>query len=300
MRILLVADSYPPEIRSGSHLMFELAEGLHQLGHTVTVATTWPKYNVDLLFQSHHYQEMADEKGIQVFRFKVFLDHHNVSYWIRGLSHLWMPFKFIYKLMKYRVRPDAVFVYSPPLSLGLVGAWLRYRFKSNFIFNVQDIFPQNAIDLGILKNKIGIKVFKTLESFVYRRADTIAVHSKGNQQLLQKKHPNLKNKIKELNNWIDLHSFHLKSDFVDFRKLYGIKKTACIFVFAGVVGPSQGLEFLIDVAELLQDKEDILFLIIGGGVGKGSLEGQSKKRKLRNIMFKSFISKCFFIKGTIL
>ena len=112
MKILLITDSYPPEIRSASHLMLELAEELYSRGHHVTVMTTWPEYNLDQDSTPRQFSELEDEHGIQVLRIKT-LPHHNVNYLLRGLAQLLMPVQFWWKLRRYHLKLDAVVVYSP-------------------------------------------------------------------------------------------------------------------------------------------------------------------------------------------
>ena len=148
MNILLVTDSYPPEIRSASHLMLELAQELTHRGHQVTVITTWPEYNLDQNENKKSFKALELENGIKVIRVKT-LPHHNVNYIVRGLSQLIMPLQFLLKLYRHQIKPDAVVVYSPPLPLALVGSWLGHR-GARTLLNVQDLFPQNAIYLGIL------------------------------------------------------------------------------------------------------------------------------------------------------
>ena len=105
MRILLVTDSYPPEIRSASHLMLELAQELNHRGHEVTVITTWPEYNLDQNTSQHEFNELESEQGITVIRVKT-LPHHNVNYIVRGLSQLLMPLQFLKKLRKLNTNPN--------------------------------------------------------------------------------------------------------------------------------------------------------------------------------------------------
>ena len=102
MNILLVTDSYPPEIRSASHLMLELAQELTLRGHSVTVITTWPEYNLDQSLVRQDFAELENEAGIRVIRVKT-LPHHNVNYLVRGLSQLLMPVQFLMRLKRYRV-----------------------------------------------------------------------------------------------------------------------------------------------------------------------------------------------------
>lgn len=288
MHILLVTDSYPPEIRSASHLMLELAEELYKRGHRVTIATTWPRYNLDASDKQYRYAEFMNEHGIEVLRFKT-LRHHNVNYIYRGIAQLLMPFAFLRKFHKYHTGlPDVVMVYSPPLPLALVGAYLR-RKGVKFILNVQDIFPQNAIDLGALTNPIAIRLFRYIERKVYRAADVITTHSDGNRILLQKQHPHLKKKFTTLHNWADLSHFKKKS-LKDFRSIYNIRDKF-IAVFAGVIGPSQELDILLKAAERLKDCNDLLILIVGDGLEKNRLLKMAKEKGLSNVMFQPFVGR---------
>ena len=141
--------------------MLELAEELIDRGHHITVITTWPEYNLDQNSVRRSFTEKNVEKGITVLRIKT-LPHHNVNYLLRGLSQLLMPLLFLRKLRKHKIQPDALVVYSPPLTLALVGSWLRYN-KIRFVLNVQDLFPQNAIDLGILTNPLQVRFFRALD-----------------------------------------------------------------------------------------------------------------------------------------
>ena len=291
MKILLVTDSYPPEIRSASHLMLELAQELHARGHNTTVITTWPEYNLDQSVTKRAFQELENEHGISVIRVKT-LPHHNVNYLVRGLAQLLMPWQFLCKLKQYKVNPDAVVVYSPPLPLALVGSWLRKKGIRN-ILNVQDLFPQNAIDLGILRSPIQIKLFKALERYAYKTADIVTVHSEGNQRMLLAQNPTIKNKLQILHNWVDIghHDVdHSKSEKVDFRKRWSIEHRH-VAVFAGVMGPSQYLELILDVAERLQHQTDLLFLLVGDGKARPQLEQIAKAKGLSNVRFEGFVSR---------
>lgn len=293
MNILLVTDSYPPEIRSASHLMLELAEELKHKGHSVTVITTWPEYNLDREVAHKTFNEYEVENGITVIRVKT-LPHHNVNYIVRGLSQLLMPAQFLLKLHKYKIKSDATIVYSPPLPLALVGSWLR-RKGVRYILNVQDLFPQNAIDLGILKSKKQIKFFQFLERFAYQTADVVTVHSEGNRKMVLGQHPELEPKLRLLHNWVDIE--HHSSDdsakryaVVDFRQKWNITQKH-IAVFAGVMGPSQYLELVLYVAEQLQDLTDLLFLFVGDGKEKENLIAIAKNKNLKNVRFEGFISR---------
>lgn len=287
--ILLITDSYPPEIRSASHLMLELAEELHHRGYQVTVVTCWPQYNLDSN-KTQVFSESMNEKSIRVIRMK-HLAHHQVHFIIRGIAQLLLPYLFIRKIKKYvKTKVDAVIVYSPPLPLSMVGIWAKKKWGAKFILNVQDLFPQNAIDLGVLKNKLAIKFFRWIERISYQNADVVTTHSLGNQELLLKLVPSAKNKCVVLHNWVDIGAHQIETPTKNFRELFQLHNKF-VMVFAGVIGPSQHLEILIDAAEKVQSLTDLRFLIVGDGSEKKKLEALVEKKNLKNVIFKPFIGR---------
>jgi glycosyltransferase involved in cell wall biosynthesis len=268
--------------------MLELAQELQRRGHEITVMTTWPEYNLDQAATLKTFNELENENGIRVIRVKT-LPHHNVNYIIRGLSQLLMPLQFLIKLWRYEIKPQASIVYSPPLPLALVGSWLR-RSGIRYLLNIQDLFPQNAIDLGILRSKSQIRFFKALERFAYRTADIVTVHSEGNRKMLLQQHPDLPTKFELLHNWVDVEHHSDKQVTVDFRKKWGITQKH-IAVFAGVMGPSQYLDLILNIAAHMQDRTDLLFLMVGDGKEKERLQQVVANKRLSNVRFEGFISR---------
>ena len=268
--------------------MLELAQELNCRGHDVTVITTWPEYNLDQNASQREFNELESEQGITVIRVKT-LPHHNVNYIVRGLSQLLMPLQFLKKLRKYKVKCDAAVIYSPPLPLALVGTWLR-RSGVRTLLNIQDLFPQNAIDLKILRSPLQIKFFQALERFAYRTADVVTVHSEGNRNMLLAQHPEIASKIKLLHNWVDVEHHNSTKPAIDFKQKWGITQTH-IAVFAGVMGPSQYLELILEIAGHMQDQTDLLFLMVGDGKEKERLQRIATEKGLNNVRFEGFISR---------
>jgi len=268
--------------------MLELAEELHSRKHHVTVITTWPEYNLDQDATARSFSEKEIENGITVLRVKT-LPHHNVNYLLRGVAQLLMPVKFLRKLRQYDIMPDAVVVYSPPLPLALVGSWLQ-RSNVRFLLNVQDLFPQNAIDLGILSNPLQIIFFSALEKYAYRTADVVTVHSEGNIRFIQKQYPNLASRFQILHNWVDIDHHESGASQVDFREKWNVQQKD-VAIFAGVMGPSQYLKLLLQVAEQMQDHTELLFLLVGDGQEKEKLQKMAQEKSLSNLRFEGFVSR---------
>ncbi len=293
MNILIVADIYPPEISSAAHLMKELAEGLKKRGHNVWVITTYPKYYLPKELEGQKFELFSEEAGIKVIRVKT-SPLKKVNFIIRGVSQLILPFLFFLKIKKYiHEKLDVVIVYSPPLPLALVGGMIKRYYGAKFILNIQDIFPQNAIDLGVLKgrkHKPAVWLFEWIEKKVYKKADKITFHSEGGRRFLVEKKGVPEEKIITLHNWIDLKPFKNLTQNISFRKKYGLEGKF-IILFGGIIGPAQGMEFMVEVARKFADLKDLVFLLVGDGSEKPKIEELINKYSLSNIIIKPFISK---------
>jgi glycosyltransferase involved in cell wall biosynthesis len=287
MRILLVVSLYRPEISSAAELMKELAEELSARGHQVTVLTSAPLHRLDESDAGKVWPEFSLEGGVAVVRARTFA-LHQVGYIRRGLGVLFGPLQMWRALRKHvETDFDAAFIYSPPVTLGVIGYLLKRR-GTRVLFNVQDIFPQNAIDLGILRNPALIALFRWIERFSYRHADIVTAHSRSNLELLSKANPDLAHKLRILHNWIDISNFTTQP-VKDYRRIFGLEGKF-VALFAGVLGPSQDIGMLVKVADSVRDLDNFLILIVGDGTEKQRAEELARSRGLNNVMFRPFIS----------
>ena len=292
VKILIVTSSYPPEIRSSSHLMQELAEELAVRGHQVCVATTYPSMNLADNMKAAHYPEYSNENSVDVIRIKTGMHPHlKGNFFQRGISQLILPYIFFNRIKKYVAEDlDAVIVYSPPLTLSITGKKIKQKYAARFILNVQDIFPQNAIDLGIISNPAIVKFFEMIEKDAYRQADVITVHSEGNLNLLSKRPMFPANKATVLHNWVSIDSAKSFADSNSYRRQLNLVGKF-VFFFGGVLGPSQGLDLLLKAARQLEKYDEIRFLIAGDGLEKARLETMARQMAIGNVIFHPFVSK---------
>jgi hypothetical protein len=140
---------------------------------------------------------------------------------------------------------EKIFIYSPPLIYGLIFLFFKKQIK---ILNLQDFFPQNAVDLKIIKNSLIINFLKKIEKIIYFNSDFIFVHSNNAKNYLKKKFPIIKNKIFLQYNWEQFN-----------KKIYNKKKKnkKFIFIFGGSIGPSQKLEMLVEPFKELSRKAEL-------------------------------------------
>jgi len=289
MKLLLVTDAYPPEIRSSSHLMVELAEGLRDLGHSMTVLTGWPGSNLDETAPSRVIEQSMTENGIHVIRVKTW-SHHSVGYFKRGFAQLQIPRQFLAGLRRHTSDAfDGVIVYSPPLPMSFIGEAV-HRTGARYILNVQDIFPQNAIDLGVLTNPLIIGFFRWMERRAYRQADVVTAHSENNKAMLATANPEIAGKLTVVHNWVDSEQFKSGPLVEDFRSTYGLHGKYVV-VYGGVIGPAQGLDVVLEIAARLRDLDGLIFLIVGDGLEKPPLIERAQRENLTNVMFRPFVSR---------
>ncbi|MGH7831473.1 MAG: glycosyltransferase, partial [Candidatus Binatia bacterium] len=176
MRILILIDRFLPEERANAQLYYELARGLVGRGHEVGVVTKMPSGYVPTGPGNHSVgrppaQERLD--GIDVIRIQG-LSSLSRALWIRAADQLMAGVTFTLAARRWR-GADIVLIYSPPLTLAVAG-WLYQKWLgARYVLNLHDIYPQTLIDLGLLKNRVLIRLAEALEAMAYRKAARIVV-----------------------------------------------------------------------------------------------------------------------------
>jgi glycosyltransferase involved in cell wall biosynthesis len=281
MHILILTESFPPETKSASTLFFELGESLVRGGHQVSVITRMPKYNVaeGVLIENIPKKQLL--AGIKVHRCRI-PPLLRTKPLLRALEHFFLAFRFFFTGLKIR-KIDVILVYSPPLTLGITGYWLGRIKNRKVVVNIQDLYPQTVIDLGLLKQKSLIKAAKAIERFVYCKADFLTVHSEGNREYLTNCGAG-KNKVMVMHNWVDTEMIKPGPKDNLFCGQYNLIRKFVVS-FAGVMGFAQGLEVILGAAQILKCHPEIHFILVGDGVKKQELENFAFEQKLPNVLF---------------
>jgi colanic acid biosynthesis glycosyl transferase WcaI len=283
MKILLICAFFPPEVGSAAHLYYELGQALHRRGHEITVLTGLPRYHVIGKPKYYRKRPFIAESYHELRVFRVFnLDiPWNVPL-LRGLDQFLSAFCF--GAAGLFLPPfDIALVYSPPLPLALATYFLgRVRGKPA-VLNVQDIFPQSAIDLGVLQNPWLIRFFKSMEAFAYRHFRLTIAHSEGNRRYIisQGGQPR---RVKAIPNWVDTEAIKPEVKTNGLRAALGLEGHF-IVSFAGIMGYSQDLGTIVKAAALLKNHQNIAFLLVGDGVEKPRLQRKVQESKLTNVHF---------------
>jgi len=163
--------------------------------------------------------------------------------------------------------PDAFVVASPPLFLG-IGVWLVSRLKRRlFVFHVQDLQPDAALGLGMIKPGLAVRILHALERWTYRRAALVTGISEGMMDAFRRKGVD-ERKIHLFPNWIpDASQEAVSASTSSFRKANNIAATTPLIAYSGNIGIKQGLEIVVDAAI----SSEIHWAICGDGAAKPEL-----------------------------
>jgi len=275
MKILLLAIHYPPLKTSCAVQMRDLAHELLRLGHEpIVISPTEEPHKI-----------IVNEKidGINVIRIKTNKNINN-GYINRGLNEILLPFKIINGIRKSNLpikKLDAVIWYSPTIFFGPVVKFLKNASGCPSYLILRDIFPEWALDLGILKKNPIYYFFKIVAKYQYSVADIIGVQTSSNLKYLKNwsKKPN--RKLEVLNNWLSPVNAEKTSISLANTNLHGRK----LFVYVGNMGVAQGMDIFIELADRLKSRKDLGFIFVGRGSEVDKLKKLSANKKLDNILF---------------
>ena len=283
MNVLMLTTVFPPEVRSAALLMGELAESLAQRGHRVTVITAAPAGAARRGKRSLFGVFVEDLCGVRVIRIPNFAIHRtHAPAILRGLGQMLNAFAFLLAALFVK-DVDVTLAYSPPLALGIVGAVLHHLRRIPHVLNVQDLVPQYAIDLGILKSRSLIRLLKEIERTVYRHVQLITVHSRGNAEYMAREGVE-PHKVAVVPNWVDTRLIRPAARETAYRQKAGLEGKFVV-LFAGMLGFAQDVDTIVEAGTFLSSRRDIVLLIVGDGVEKERLKEKARCLGLENVRF---------------
>jgi glycosyltransferase involved in cell wall biosynthesis len=176
---------------------------------------------------------------------------------------------------------DVVYATSTPLTVGIPAMIVKWARHKPFVFEVRDQWPEIPIELGIIKNGLLARMLLRLEKKIYRNSSSIVALSPGQadgiRKVLSADRP-----ITVIPNCCDTDVFKPDIDGSAFRRRRGWQDKL-VFLHAGAMGKVNALDFVIDAAEKLTEHDDILFVLVGDGNQRPSLESRVKELGLTNV-----------------
>lgn len=262
MRILIYSYNYHPEPIGIAPLITELAEGLVKRGHEVRVVTAMPNYPQRRIYEGYRGKLYLTEesKGVTIQRSYV---------WIRPepslIDRLLLEVSFVitsFAKALWGPRPDIILLTAPPLPVSVPATVLGWLYRTPVVLNLQDILPDAAVQVGLLKSAKLIRIFEILEKFAYRHATKISVIADGFvENLLGKDVP--EHKLELIPNWVDINFVRpLPKEDNAFRKANDLDGKFVV-LYSGNIALTQGLKTVINAAVRLRNKPEIAIVIVG-------------------------------------
>ena len=296
MKILVIHQYFLEKGDGGGSRFNEMTKIWAEQGHEITVIAGMVHYATGKKEEKYKgkfiVKDLSFYNGVDVIRCHV-SESYNTSF----IGRLWAYFSFVFSsiyagVFKTKGKFDVILVTSPPLFVGITAYVLSKLKRIPFVFEVRDLWPESAIDTGVLKNGMIIKFAYWFEKIIYKKAKLINVLTPAfRDKLIQSKKVPAE-KIIFIPNAADFslaEKIQKNFDAVAFKKELGLEYKFVI-TYVGAHGVANHLIQLVDAAEKLRDT-NIVFQLIGAGMRKEALIKEVEKRNLSNIIFRDSVSK---------
>jgi glycosyltransferase involved in cell wall biosynthesis len=283
MKLLIVSQYFPPEVGAPQARLAAIAQELVQAGHSVEVVTSLPNYPLGKIFPEYRGRVYKKDaySGMRI--------HRVWSYASQGtgigrmLNYASFAISSLLGLAKCR-KPDCLFVEVPPLPLAAPAILVGKAWHVPVIVNVSDLWPDSALELGLLREGILANMLRRLEGWIYTEADYVCAVTQSILATLggQKHVPG--EKLLFLPNGVDTTLLTPEAPDPGLSKRMGLDGKKLV-VYAGTHSLAHGLDVLLDAAEQLRHDPEFHFVFVGSGSAKRELVDRVKSSRLSNVSF---------------
>ena len=280
MRLLVLTPHLHPDTAPTGVVVSAIVDGLTTGGHDVHVVTTLPWY------REHRVEDgwrgrlvrRGTHGAATVTRLHPFpTDKGNLV--ARALGFVGLTGLATVAGLATRGPFDGVVAVSPPLTFGAAGWLLARRHRCPLVFNVQDVFPDVAVEVGAIRSRRAIGFFRWLERATYRRADAVTVLSDDLAANVSAKldGPDGRPLVRVVPNFVDVATVRPLDRMTAYREEHGLGDRTVV-MYAGNLGHSQSLDLLVAAADHHRDRPDLVYVVNGGGVRAAELHRAAATR----------------------
>jgi len=282
-RWLVLTQYYSPEIGAPQIRLRCMVRRLREHDISVEVLTALPNYPAGKVFPGYSGKWRVREEidGVPVRRTWVYAGTGR-SARIRLANYFGFTATALFTVLT-GPRPDVMFVESQPLSLGVVAILMKYLRGVPYVYNVPDLQVDVAKQMGFMSNKWLLRVAEAMENFFMRQSWTVSTVTKKFMQHFHQRGVPM-SQISYLPNGADTDFLRPQSPHPEMLQRWGLHNKK-VFVYVGTHAFYHGLGTLIETAALLQDRNDIAFLLVGDGPERARLKQLVADRKLSNVVF---------------
>lgn len=286
MKILLLHQYFLDDGEPGGSRFNQFSKYWEENGHEITVVAGNVNYSTGKKQDKYKGKYITKRKISE--RTTVYRTYVSEAYNTSFAGRLWAYLSFMISsfiaCLFHAGKQDVIIVTSPPLFVGITGILISWMKRIPMVFEVRDLWPESAIDTGVLRNKLLIRAAYLVEKLSYRFSKKINVLTPAFKlSLIQNKKID-RNKIIFIPNGADLDIFQPgdKQNWV--REQYGLQDKFVVSYF-GAHGVANHLLSLIQVAEICRDIPDMIFMLVGDGMEKEYLQRYVAEKELQNVLF---------------
>ncbi|MGA2569223.1 MAG: WcaI family glycosyltransferase [Terracidiphilus sp.] len=292
MKVLILSINYWPEVTGIGAFTTHRAEYLARAGHRVEVCTSFPYYPEWKILEEYagKLAHTEERNGVRIVRSYLYVPAKVTS--LKRILHeaSFLVSSAIRALMCRR--PDVLLVVSPPLGLALTAILLSRIWLVPFVFDVEDLQPDSASDLGMLP-AWAVKLLYRLEKAAYRHARLVTTLTSGMKKKIVEKGI-AEEKVELIEPRMDESLADLRAEEGEaFRSRYGLNGKFLV-THSGNMGVKQGLDVVLDAAALARDDASMTFLLVGDGADCERIQRRADELRLENVRFLPLLDEADF------
>jgi len=282
MRILFLSHYFPPEVNAPASRTYEHCREWAAEGHEVTVVTCTPNHPAGQVYPGYanRFWQTETKDGIRVVRLWTYVTP-NEGFFKRSANYLF------YMVMAtlaapFLPRADVVLSTSPQFFNGLAGFFVAAIKRAPWVLEIRDLWPESIVAVGAVRSRPLIRLLEAMERFAYLRADRIVAVTDSFAEHIARRGVD-RRKVEVIKNGVDLSLFQPMCRDVGLAQKLGLDGKF-VAAYVGTHGMAHGLDVILDAAELLRDRNDLAFLMVGDGAEKARLVQKRNAMQLDNVI----------------
>lgn len=285
LKITILTQYYPPEHGAPQNRLHDLAKRWVSNGHTVTVMTAMPNYPNGAVFPEYKGKFTCRETidNVNVIRSAIFASKKKSTFVQLTVYFSFVISAILVGFLRLR-KQDYLICESPPLFLGISAVMLSIRCRSKLVMNVSDLWPESAVQLGIIGQGAVLRSLERFEKFLYYWSWLVSCQTEGIVEGVKRRYPKVDTFL--FPNGVDLDMFHFAAEKdPDLAEEYNIQPDHFIVGYGGNHGRSQALSQVLEAAKILRNQTRIYFFFFGDGPEKDDLVKYAQETSLGNVKF---------------
>lgn len=285
MHIVFLTHYFPPEVNAPASRTFENAKRWVKAGHKVTVITCVPSHPKGVVYPGYKKRlyQWDEIEGIRVLRIITYLSP-NEGFLKRTANYVSFMVSAIF-LSPLVNDVDIVVSTSPQFFCGMAGYFVSRMKRRHWVLEIRDLWPESIITVGAIKQRHVIKLLEGLEKFLYLKADHIVSLTRAFKSHIMKKGVSGE-RISLITNGADFEMYKPLPRLNAISAQYGLDDKFVVS-YIGTHGMAHSLKTVLQAAKKLENKKDILFMLVGDGAEREGLLKEKERMGLQNVLMLS-------------